>query len=125
MSVIITFMFEPAKLQMNWARARGASIARKALDGRPADALSVTIPTRFRAPRRADGSLRDCPTQQTATNHPVRVSLSDCSPNADNSFKGFDGRSDADAAVGQDIGAQATAVDQAPQHALSREPLEV
>ena len=26
MSLIITFMFEPAKLQMNWARASGASI---------------------------------------------------------------------------------------------------
>ncbi|MEU4508676.1 hypothetical protein AB0G05_04195 [Nonomuraea wenchangensis] len=25
MSLIITFMFEPAKLQMNWARASGAS----------------------------------------------------------------------------------------------------
>jgi hypothetical protein len=24
MSVIITFMFEPAKLQMNWARANGS-----------------------------------------------------------------------------------------------------
>jgi hypothetical protein len=28
MSLIITFMFEPAKLQMNWARARGAMKAR-------------------------------------------------------------------------------------------------
>src|ERR1700727_900458 len=28
MSLIITFMFEPAKLQMNWARARGAMNAR-------------------------------------------------------------------------------------------------
>jgi hypothetical protein len=26
--LIITFMFEPAKLQMNWARASGASILR-------------------------------------------------------------------------------------------------
>ena len=29
MSVIITFMLEPAKLQMNWAKARGTSIARR------------------------------------------------------------------------------------------------
>src|ERR1700733_7932397 len=28
MSLIMTFMFEPAKLQMNWARARGSSIRR-------------------------------------------------------------------------------------------------
>jgi hypothetical protein len=28
MSLIITFMFEPAKLQMNWARASGAMNAR-------------------------------------------------------------------------------------------------
>ncbi len=28
MSVIITFMFEPAKLQMNWANASGTSIRR-------------------------------------------------------------------------------------------------
>jgi hypothetical protein len=27
MSLIMTFMFEPAKLQMNWASARGTSIA--------------------------------------------------------------------------------------------------
>jgi len=29
MSVIMTFMFEPAKLQMNWARASGTSILLK------------------------------------------------------------------------------------------------
>ena len=29
MSLIMTFMFEPAKLQMNWASARGTSIARR------------------------------------------------------------------------------------------------
>jgi hypothetical protein len=29
MSVIMTFMFEPAKLQMNWAKASGTSIARR------------------------------------------------------------------------------------------------
>ena len=28
MSVIMTFMFDPAKLQMNWARASGISILR-------------------------------------------------------------------------------------------------
>ncbi len=36
MSLIITFMFEPAKLQMNWASARGTSALRKALGGRSA-----------------------------------------------------------------------------------------
>jgi hypothetical protein len=36
MSVIITFMFEPAKLQMNWARASGArNLRREAAE--PAD----------------------------------------------------------------------------------------
>jgi hypothetical protein len=30
MSLIITFMFEPAKLQMNWASASGAKILRSA-----------------------------------------------------------------------------------------------
>ena len=29
-SVIITFMFEPAKLQMNWAKASGINILRNA-----------------------------------------------------------------------------------------------
>jgi hypothetical protein len=32
MSVIITFMFEPAKLQMNWARASGTSMRRRSGD---------------------------------------------------------------------------------------------
>jgi hypothetical protein len=36
MSLIMTFMFDPAKLQMNWARASGTSALRNALDGRPA-----------------------------------------------------------------------------------------
>src|SRR4051812_3765356 len=34
MSLIITFMFEPAKLQMNWARASGTSTLRRAAEGR-------------------------------------------------------------------------------------------
>ena len=36
MSVIITFMFEPAKLQMNCARASGSSTLRNDPVGRPA-----------------------------------------------------------------------------------------
>jgi hypothetical protein len=36
MSLIMTFMFDPAKLQMNWAKASGTSALRNALDGRPA-----------------------------------------------------------------------------------------
>jgi hypothetical protein len=34
MSEIITFMFDPAKLQMNWARASGAISRRADADGR-------------------------------------------------------------------------------------------
>src|SRR3954454_13300146 len=44
MSVIITFMFEPAKLQMNCASARGISTRRRAADGRPAVSGSVIVP---------------------------------------------------------------------------------
>src|SRR3954470_7691198 len=43
MSLIITFMLEPAKLQMNWARARGTSTLRKALDGRPPVPCSAMV----------------------------------------------------------------------------------
>ena len=32
MSVIITFMLDPAKLQMNWARARGTSTRRNEVE---------------------------------------------------------------------------------------------
>ena len=39
MSVIITFMFEPAKLQMNCANASGTRTRRKAADGRPVSAV--------------------------------------------------------------------------------------
>jgi hypothetical protein len=40
MSVIITFMFEPAKLQMNWASASGArNLRREATE--PAEAGSA------------------------------------------------------------------------------------
>jgi hypothetical protein len=35
MSLIMTFMFEPAKLQMNWARASGISTLRSAVDRSP------------------------------------------------------------------------------------------
>ncbi|MET7298539.1 hypothetical protein [Embleya sp. NPDC005575] len=42
MSLIITFMFEPAKLQMNCARASGTSTPRSVLDVRPAASASVT-----------------------------------------------------------------------------------
>src|SRR5690242_20067168 len=41
MSLIITFMLEPAKLQMNWARARAAS-ARPCPVGRAGLAVSFT-----------------------------------------------------------------------------------
>ena len=42
MSLIITFMLVPAKLQMNWASASGTSTCRNALDGRPAVPACVT-----------------------------------------------------------------------------------
>src|SRR5215218_2919269 len=42
MSLIITFMLVPAKLQMNWARASGTSTCRNAADGRPAVPASAT-----------------------------------------------------------------------------------
>jgi len=42
MSLIITFMLVPAKLQMNWARASGTSTCRNAADGRPPVPASAT-----------------------------------------------------------------------------------
>ena len=42
MSVIITFMFEPAKLQMNCASARGTRMRRSEPDGRPTLTPSAT-----------------------------------------------------------------------------------
>jgi hypothetical protein len=41
MSLIMTFMLEPAKLQMNWASARGANTLRSPLDGGRTVTLSV------------------------------------------------------------------------------------
>ncbi len=60
MSVIMTFMFEPAKLQMNWARASGISIFRN--DGAMlllSAALSTTAPrTRSTGHRASVAALR-------------------------------------------------------------------
>ena len=39
MSEIVTFMFEPAKLQMNCARAKGTSIRRRLVDDWSTEAL--------------------------------------------------------------------------------------
>jgi hypothetical protein len=48
MLLMATFMFEPAKLQMNWARARGMSVLRKAVievTARPvAGCASIRLP---------------------------------------------------------------------------------
>jgi hypothetical protein len=55
MSLIITFMFEPAKLQMNCASASGTSILRSVREGRPAPTVSATSSPRFGA---RDGSRR-------------------------------------------------------------------
>src|SRR5215475_3355002 len=51
MSLIMTFMFEPAKLQMNWARASGSSILRSPLAVRGREAALVMTATRGRASR--------------------------------------------------------------------------
>jgi hypothetical protein len=44
MSVIMTFMFEPAKLQMNCASASGTRILRNAPEGRPTPTASLMRP---------------------------------------------------------------------------------
>ena len=48
MSLIMTFMFEPAKLQMNWARASGSSILRSplAVTGTAATVVMTAPPDR-------------------------------------------------------------------------------
>jgi hypothetical protein len=64
MSVIITFMFEPAKLQINWARASGTSTLRSALDGCPAVLRSATctpLPVRSQ-PHHSGADLTTTPT---------------------------------------------------------------
>jgi len=52
MSVIVTFMFEPAKLQMNWASANGNNARRSTGDIRPpltaCDAVTTAAPIRYR-----------------------------------------------------------------------------
>src|SRR6478752_10390359 len=52
MSLIITFMFEPAKLQMNCASARGTSTRRSTFDGRPPTATgsAMAYPSRRGGP---------------------------------------------------------------------------
>ena len=50
MSLIITFMFEPAKLQMNCARARGMSIVLREGVGSVDLVASATVTTSLRCP---------------------------------------------------------------------------
>src|SRR5829696_962093 len=63
MSLIITFMFEPAKLQMNWARASGMSTLRNAGSDRPAMSATRVRAEHRRASRvvqalvKADGGV--------------------------------------------------------------------
>jgi hypothetical protein len=52
MSLIMTFMFEPAKLQMNWARASGISILRSDVAGACRLAALVMTPARRSAGHR-------------------------------------------------------------------------
>src|SRR6516225_7748 len=56
MSLIMTFMFEPAKLQMNWARASGTSIRCSDEPETCKEAAPVMTPAR----RRAGYQSRDC-----------------------------------------------------------------
>ena len=51
MSLIITFMFEPAKLQMNWARANGSSARRNAGDIRPPPTACAAVTASARTGR--------------------------------------------------------------------------
>ena len=60
MSLIITFMFEPAKLQMNWARASGSSARRSAGDIRPPPTACAAVTAAARTGRRDDGRRRCC-----------------------------------------------------------------
>src|SRR4051794_3776008 len=55
MSVIITFMFEPAKLQMNCASASGTSTRRNEPAGRPAATRSVISRQLLRGGHSSDG----------------------------------------------------------------------
>src|SRR5690606_10051908 len=59
MSLIITFMFEPAKLQMNWARASGTSILRREPDDPP---TPTPTPTASATSRSTSRSIDDPPT---------------------------------------------------------------
>src|SRR4051812_1715806 len=61
MSAIITFMFEPAKLQMNWASARGRMSLRGDIAARvgiSAELAAAVFPVVIRARRDARGSGR-------------------------------------------------------------------
>jgi hypothetical protein len=64
MSLIITFMLEPAKLQMNWARARGTSALRKALESTDADSnghVLTASPAANEAPHRCSTAAGGVP----------------------------------------------------------------
>src|SRR4051794_7502298 len=72
MSLIITFMFEPAKLQMNWARASGMSTCRKA----PADRLAVLESVTEHAPPKALAHERsEAAGAHSGAHHPLGVTL--------------------------------------------------
>jgi hypothetical protein len=49
MSLIITFMFEPAKLQMNCANTSGIRTFRSGAGARPVESVVVTAPASGRA----------------------------------------------------------------------------
>src|SRR3954465_12576129 len=59
MSLIITFMFEPAKLQMNWASASGARNLRREMAAGAADVgFALKVPLAWVLPRPARFQLR-------------------------------------------------------------------
>ena len=67
MSVIITFMFEPAKLQMNWASANGNNARRNTGDIRPPSTACDAVTTAARARRCDDVGRSCCPTGRTSS----------------------------------------------------------
>ena len=77
MSLIITFMFEPAKLQMNWASASGRRTARASLQGRIASMPSAIARSSF---ERTEGRLQAVVRTSSAVMPCSRVALRATSP---------------------------------------------
>jgi hypothetical protein len=73
MSLIITFMLEPAKLQMNWAKASGTSALRSAFDrSRAACCATLHLP-RIHAVTNSSPPPGSVPERQPSERHPQRA----------------------------------------------------